>query len=188
MLLPPTHSSLAAGLPSGSFGYWRVLGRMGGRGWSVIVGLSAAGLAAAGVAFYLGTTLRDAAPFGLALCAGIGLLSVAALRCRGLSRAAVVGSLLLAGMVALGVLPVVVGLSTGTAEPALAWNAVVGAGVAGASAASAIGIRAVSRTRLLGPAEPDSMLSRGMGRGSSAGRGIDGPPNHSPAPDQAGRQ
>ena len=134
---------------------------MRGRGWSMVVGLSAAGQAAAGVAFYLRTPLRDAAPFGLGLCAGIGVLSAAALWCRGLSRAAVAGNLLLVGLTALGVLPVVVGLATGAAEPALAWNAAVGACVAGASAASAVGLRAVSRTRAAGPAKPGAAPDQG---------------------------
>src|SRR5262245_13020439 len=113
---------------------------MRGRGWTILIGLSTAVQFAAGVAFYLQTPLRDAAPFGLVLCVGIGVLSVTALRFRRLSRVAITGNLLLAGLTALGVIPVVIGLATEAAEPSLAWNAVVGAVLSGASAANAVGL------------------------------------------------
>src|SRR5262249_21360808 len=114
--------------------------RMSGRAWSAVIGLCSAVQVAAGVAFYLRTSIADAAPFGLALCAGIGLSSVRAIWQRGLARTAVAGNVLLAVLATLGVIPVVVGLINGAAEAALAWNAAGGATLAAASAANAAGL------------------------------------------------
>jgi hypothetical protein len=118
---------------------------MSRRACSAVIGLCAAGQVAAGVAFYLRTSIADAAPFGLALCAGIALLSVLAIWQRGLARAAIAGNLLLAVLATLGVVPVVVGLITGAAEAALAWNAAAGATLAVVSAASAASLRWMPR-------------------------------------------
>jgi hypothetical protein len=128
--------------------------------WRAGVGLAAVGQLAAGLVFFVETSLRDAAPFGLALCGGTGLLSVAALRGRGLARTAVAANVLLGGMAFLGAIPVVAGLLTGAAEPRLAWNALGAGALAAASAGSAAGLRRVWRGQRRPPAEPAAAPDR----------------------------
>jgi hypothetical protein len=133
--------------------------------WQAAVGLAAVGQLAAGLVFFVGTPLRDAAPFGLALGGGTGLLSVAALRGRGLARVAVAANVLLAGMAFLGAVPVAIGLATGAAEPRLAWNALGALALAAASAGSAAGLRRVWRRQPRPPAEPAHAPDAGRGIG-----------------------
>jgi hypothetical protein len=131
--------------------------------WRIAIGLASVFQVAAGLTFFTLSTIQEAAPFGLALCAGVGLLSVASLASAALARAAIGANVVLAVMSGLGAIPVVVALAVGTAPPELAWNAIVAIALAVASATSAVGLRRLS-TRTANRAEPGAAADQ-AGRG-----------------------
>src|SRR5258705_13509868 len=92
--------------------------------WRTIIGLASVMQAAAGLKFFALSAMGDAAPFGLALCAGVAALSVASLASAALARVAIGANIMLAVLTALGLAPLLVALVAGTAPPGLAWNAI----------------------------------------------------------------
>jgi hypothetical protein len=125
--------------------------------WRLVICLASFAQIAAGVTFFTLTTLREAAPFGLALGAGIGLLSLVSLANRSLIRVAIGANILLAVLTLLGAIPIVIALVTGAVPPSLAANAIGGIALAAASAASAIGLRRLW-SRAAAEAEPARFL------------------------------
>jgi hypothetical protein len=109
--------------------------------WRVVIGLASACQIAAGLTFFALTPVREAAPFGLALCAGVGLLSMASQATAALVRVAVGANILLALLTALGVVPLVIALVAGAAPSWLAGYAVGNTALTAASVGSAVGLR-----------------------------------------------
>jgi hypothetical protein len=106
-----------------------------------------AGQVAAGLTFFLLTPSREAAPFGLALCAGVGVLAMASQAARALVRAAIGANILLAVLAGLGAVPVTIFIVAGTAPAELVPNALAGIALTAGSALSAVALwRLSSRT------------------------------------------
>jgi len=109
--------------------------------WRFIIVFAAALQIAAGIAFFLLSSVRQAAPFGLALCAGVGILSLSSLQSRSLTRAAIGANVLMVVLTLLGVVPIVIALTSGNGPSWLAQYAIGNLVLTGASAASATGLR-----------------------------------------------
>jgi hypothetical protein len=111
------------------------------RYWGLVVGVAAVAQIGAGIVFFLLSAVREAAPFGLALCAVVAALSLASLRSLSLVRAAIGANITMVVLTLLGVLPIVIALSSGNGPSWLAGYAIANLGLMLASAASVMGLR-----------------------------------------------
>jgi hypothetical protein len=115
------------------------------RCWRLVIGFAAVAQIAAGIVFFLLSALREAAPFGFALCAVVSAFSLAGLRRLSLVRAAIGANIVLVVLTLLGVLPIVIALTSGNGPSWLAGYAIGNLRLMLASGANAMGLRRLAR-------------------------------------------